>query len=527
MPVLLLAAAALALADASIVALALPPIVAELDASVQQAAAVLGAYALVLALALPAAEALRRRIGSPAAAAAGLVVLAAGSLACGLAGSVQALIALRAVQALGAAPLLAAAFALLGGGRAWTAVTVLGAAAGPALGGALTQLLDWRAVFLVQAPLALAAPLVLKMRDAAPVPDAGERPALRHLVALGLLSAALVGVLFLLVLLLVPGLSLSPLAAAAAVSVLPLAALAGTRVPGAAPVRVVAGALLVAGGVGALALLPGASAWWTVPPQVLAGVGMGMALPALAGELLPERTPRDAARLLAVRQAGIVVALALLAPLAAAQLDRAVEDVRLREAAIVLDAKLPPLDKIKLVGTLGKAVDETDPRGSLQRALPQGGGEEAAVRRRADDTLVAAVLDAFAPAFAVCAVLALLAALAELGTLGTGNRRAVAVAAAAALALVAAAIVARPQRPQPAKIADPCDPRALPDTGGVSGALQDAALRALDRAACRFGSSREELALALADKNDARAYERAHGVDPRDAGALLRALTGL
>ena len=55
-------------------------------------------------------------------------------------------------------------------------------------------------------------------------------------------------------------------------------------------------------------------------------------------------------------------------------------------------------------------------------------------------------------------------------------------------------------------IADPCAPRDLPGTGGIDGFVQDAALTALDRAACRFGSSREELALALADEDDARAY---------------------
>ena len=47
---LLLLAAALALADASVVTLALPPIIDELDTSVEGAAAVLGVYTLVLAL---------------------------------------------------------------------------------------------------------------------------------------------------------------------------------------------------------------------------------------------------------------------------------------------------------------------------------------------------------------------------------------------------------------------------------------------------------------------------------------------
>jgi hypothetical protein len=54
--------------------------------------------------------------------------------------------------------------------------------------------------------------------------------------------------------------------------------------------------------------------------------------------------------------------------------------------------------------------------------------------------------------------------------------------------------------------------------------VQDQALAALDRAACRFGSSREALALALADKDEARRYEAEYGVDPRSASGLLDVL---
>ena len=189
------------------------------------------------------------------------------------------------------------------------------------------------------------------------------------MVALAALSAALTGVLFLLVLLLVSGWSLEPLAAAAAVSVLPVAALAGSRIGGPAAVRASAGCALVAGGVLALAALPGFAPGWIVAPQLLAGLGMGMALPALAGELLPERTPRQAAGLLALRHAGITVALVILAPVAAAQLDNAVADVRERGAALMLDARLPPLEKIELAGPLVADLDTVDPRDGLRRAL--------------------------------------------------------------------------------------------------------------------------------------------------------------
>ena len=346
--------------------------------------------------------------------------------------------------------------------------------------------------------------------------------------ALALLSAALVGVLFLLVLLLVTGWSTSPLAAAAGVTVLPVAAVAAARVGGPARTRAAAGALLVAGGVLALASVPGASLWWIVVPQLMAGAGLGLALPALAGGLLPERTPEEAAWLLSLRHAGITAALILLAPVASAQLDTAVADTRLQGTALVLDARLPPLEKLSLAGTLIGDIDPVDPRGQLQASLDRarpGVDDERAfdeLAQRADETLVAGVQDAFAPALAICGALAVLAALVLL----PWDRR-VLVAALAALVLAGGARLALPAfEPEPVAIADPCDPRDLPGTGGIDGAIQDATLAALDRSACRFGSSREELALALVDDDARIAYEREYGVDPRSAGGLLGGLLG-
>ena len=63
----------------------------------------------------------------------------------------------RALQALGAAAALVAGFALLRGGRLWIAAAVFGTAVGPALGGALTQAFDWRAIFVFQVPVGLVA----------------------------------------------------------------------------------------------------------------------------------------------------------------------------------------------------------------------------------------------------------------------------------------------------------------------------------------------------------------------------------
>ena len=533
---------ALALADASVVTLALPPMLDDLDTTVEGVAAVIGVYTVVLAALLPLTSRLRGRWSDAALGAAGFGVFALAGALCSLPDDLVAMLAFRALQAAGAAVALVAGFALLRGGRLWTTAAVFGTAAGPALGGALTQAFDWRAIFLAQIPLALAAaaaslaagaarraPVTAPLQDArsliAPAGGAGA------LVALAGLSAALTAVLFLLVLLLVSGWSLEPLTAAAVVSVLPAAALAGARIRASAALRASAGCALVGGGVLALAVLPGAAAGWVVAPEVLAGVGMGMALPALAGELLPERTPGQAAWLLAARHAGITLALLLIAPVAAAQLDDAVADVRERGAALILDAKLPPLDKLELAGPLVADLDPVDPRDALRAALdaqaprfaddPEQRREYAELTERADETLVSGIEDGFRIAFVIAGALALAGAFVVLPRESRSRTLALA-ATAAALALPALHAVARPEiAPAAVTIADPCAQRELPGTGGIDGFVQDAALAALDRAACRFGSSREELALALADEDEARAYRAAYGVDPRSTDGLL------
>ena len=159
-------AVGLALADSSIVTLALPEILGRFDVGITTVAWVLTSFNLVLALvAVPAALLARRR--PRRAFVAGAVVFAAASLACGLARSFELLVAARCVQAVGAAFVVVAALDLLaettGSGpraaRVWVAAGILGAAFGPGAGGILTELLGWRSIFFVQVPLALV-PLV-------------------------------------------------------------------------------------------------------------------------------------------------------------------------------------------------------------------------------------------------------------------------------------------------------------------------------------------------------------------------------
>ena len=122
----------------------------------------------------------------------------------------------------------------------WAGAAVLGTAIGPALGGVLTELFSWQAIFVFQAPIAAVAAVAAlagPMPEHLSVPVSPEPFAWRPALALAMVSAALSAVLFLLVLLLVAGWSVSPIAAAATVSVIPLGAFAGTRLHGDPRVR--------------------------------------------------------------------------------------------------------------------------------------------------------------------------------------------------------------------------------------------------------------------------------------------------
>src|SRR5215831_9130322 len=97
----------------------------------------------------------------------GFLVFLVGSMSCGLASGVSALVFFRAVQALGAAMLFANSPAILTQnfppeqrGQALgmqATMTYLGLTAGPALGGWLTHQLSWRAVFYMNVPFGVLA----------------------------------------------------------------------------------------------------------------------------------------------------------------------------------------------------------------------------------------------------------------------------------------------------------------------------------------------------------------------------------
>ena len=418
----------LALADSSIVTLALPEILGQFDVSVTTVAWVLTSFNLVLALlALPAAYIARRR--PRAAFVSGAVVFSVSSLVCGLASSFELLVAARSLQAVGAALLVVAALDLLSvttdgearAARIWVAAGVLGAALGPAVGGVLTELLGWEWIFLVQVPLVLVPLLALRGIAPRPQPVRAGRPHLSANAALLLLSGGLVAALFLLVVLLVTGWGMSPAAAGLVVTALPLAAIAAARLSPRSiglGMRTASGVILVAGGLAGLAFLPRAGWGWTLAPQLLVGVGIGLALAALTERAVAGRAQQvvHGGWTLAARHAGVVLGLLLLAPVLTSALEQSRDEAVRAGAAEVLDSRIPALDKLRVAQDVLQEVDEAEERGELPdvSAVFEERPDDDDYRDLAtalQDQLDRAVTDAFSTPFLLAAAIALAALL--------------------------------------------------------------------------------------------------------------------
>ncbi|MFD9704751.1 MFS transporter [Lentzea sp. NPDC059081] len=153
--------------DNTVLNVAIPSISTGLDASTADIQWMINAYSLALAGLLLTTGSLSDRFGRKKALLAGLLLFGAGSAVAAYAGSSEALIAARGFMGVGAAVLMPGTLAVLmqlfddkerpKAIGIWAAVTSLGFAAGPVIGGALIKHFWWGSVFLVNVPVAVLA----------------------------------------------------------------------------------------------------------------------------------------------------------------------------------------------------------------------------------------------------------------------------------------------------------------------------------------------------------------------------------
>lgn len=177
--------------DSTAVNVSLPVLQRELHTENGQTQWVIEGYALFLSALILLGGALGDLYGRRRVFACGVVIFAAASIACALAGSIGALIAARCVQGVGGALLTPGSLALIGAaysgerrGRAigvWSGFSALTSACGPIIGGWLTQEFSWRCVFVINVPIAIAVLCVLQFG----VPESRDDSADRRIDGVG------------------------------------------------------------------------------------------------------------------------------------------------------------------------------------------------------------------------------------------------------------------------------------------------------------------------------------------------------
>lgn len=159
----------------SVANVALPTLAREFGASLQEVQWVVIAYLLAITVLIVGAGRLGDLFGRRRLLLVGLAVFSLASVAAGLAPSLGFLIGTRLIQGLGAAVMMSLTLATISEvvpkaktGNAMGllgAMSAVGTALGPALGGLLLSTAGWRAIFSLQAPLGLLAFVLLRQRS--------------------------------------------------------------------------------------------------------------------------------------------------------------------------------------------------------------------------------------------------------------------------------------------------------------------------------------------------------------------------
>ncbi|MEU4842474.1 MFS transporter [Nocardia testacea] len=163
------------LLDTTVLAVANPSIMTSLHTGVVGVGWATTIYTMALACTLVLGGGLADRLGAYGVFLGGVIGFGAASLACALAPTIVLLLIFRALLGLFAAAIIPSSLSLIASlypeprsrGRAisaWAAISGIAMAAGPVLGGWLIAVDDWRAVFVINVPIALVVLLLCRTR---------------------------------------------------------------------------------------------------------------------------------------------------------------------------------------------------------------------------------------------------------------------------------------------------------------------------------------------------------------------------
>lgn len=309
------------LVDTTAVTVALPEIGRDFGTPLSSLQWVLTIYTLVLALVMLPAGSIADRHGHRKVFLAGLGIFLVTSLVCGIAPGIDVLIAARGAQGIGGAAMAVTTFALIGScydGRdrgiamgIWGAVNGLAAAAGPMIGGVLTQYWSWRGIFMINLPLVVVT-VLLALRIAPSEGNRGKRfdvvgllrlfrgSSFNAVMVCVAVSSSVFACLVYTSVWLQAGLGLGPVRAGLALvplalSIFVASTVAGRRLHNAAPRVVISAGLLVAAAGCALqaGLDEQSTATSILAGLVVTGIGVGVTMPAMGGALLGSVAPQQ------------------------------------------------------------------------------------------------------------------------------------------------------------------------------------------------------------------------------------------